>query len=175
VAFQDIFFQYITELGSWIPFVVAGLLLFYKVGYSMVVLLSQLLLGIVARIIKVSVAAPRPSLYFSTNFPDVVLHQVNDVVMHRTNSFPSGHTASVFSLMLCLTLMFNKKTYLAPIFIILAVLTAYSRIYLSQHFAEDVLVGSLIGVLVTMSVYYLYQRKPYAWEDKSIVNLFRKK
>ncbi|GHT26548.1 hypothetical protein AGMMS4957_22020 [Bacteroidia bacterium] len=172
-AFQDIFFKYITELGSWVPFVIAAVLLFHKVGDSLFVLLSQLVLGIVVRIIKVSVAAPRPSLYFSTHFPDVALHQVDGVVLHHTNSFPSGHTAAVFSLMLCQTLIFNKKSWLAPIFFVLAVLTAYSRIYLSQHFAEDVLAGSLAGVLITMLVFWLYQRKLYAWEDKSIVELFR--
>jgi len=169
VAFQDIFFKYITELGEWIPFAVAAGLLFYKVGASLFVLMSQLALDIVTYIIKVSVAAPRPKPFFSTNFPDVVLHQVDGVVMYSTNSFSSGHTAAVFSMMLCLTLIFNKKTWLTPIFFILAVLTAYSRIYLSQHFAEDVLAGSLVGVLMTLLVYYFYQRKSYAWEEKSVI------
>ncbi|GHT32197.1 hypothetical protein FACS189434_03410 [Bacteroidia bacterium] len=173
VAFQDIFFKYITELGSWLPFVIVAGLLFYKLGDALFVLLPQLLLGIVVRIIKVNVAAPRPSLYFSTHFPDVALHQVDGVALHHTNSFPSGHTATVFSLMLCLTLIFNKKSWLAPIFFVLAVLAAYSRIYLSQHFAEDVLAGSLAGVLITMLVFWLYQRKFYAWENKSVVELFR--
>ncbi len=90
------------------------------------------------------------------------------------NSFPSGHTAAVFSLMLCLTLIFNKKTWLSPIFFVLAVLTAYSRVYLSQHFAEDVLAGSLVGVAMTLFVYWLYQRKKYAWEEKSIVEICKK-
>jgi len=173
VAFQDVFFKYITELGSWIPFVVAAVLLFYRVGASLFILVSQLALGIVTRIIKVTVVAPRPKLFFSNNFPDVVLHKVDGVVMHSTNSFPSGHAATVFSLMLCLTLIFNKKPQLTPIFFILAVLAAYSRIYLSQHFAEDVLVGSLIGVLITLLVYYFYQRKPYAWKEKSVVELLK--
>jgi membrane-associated phospholipid phosphatase len=157
VAFQDIFFKYITELGSWIPFVIAGGLLFYKVGCSLFILLSQLLLGIVVRIIKISVDAPRPSLYFSTNFPDIALHQVDGVALHHFHSFPSGHTATVFSLMLCLTLIFSKKTWLSPIFFILAISAAYSRIYLSQHFAEDVLAGSFVGVAITLSVYYFFQ------------------
>jgi len=168
VAFQDIFFKYITELGGWIPFAVAAGLLFYRVGASLFVLISQLAVGIVTYIIKVSVAAPRPKLFFSANFPDVVLHQVDGVAMLSTNSFPSGHTSAVFSMMLCLTLIFNKKPQLTPVFFILAALTAYSRIYLSQHFAEDVLAGSLVGVLTTLLVYYFYQRKPYAWKEKSV-------
>ena len=173
VAFQDVFFKYITELGSWIPFVVAAGLLFYRAGASLFVLVSQLALGIVTHIIKVTVAAPRPKLFFGNNFPNVALHRVEGVVVHSTNSFPSGHTAAVFSLMLCLTLIFNKKPQLTPIFFILAVLAAYSRIYLSQHFAEDVLAGSLVGVLITLLVYYFYQRKPYAWGKKSVLELLK--
>jgi len=174
VAVQDVFFKNITELGSWIPFVIALGLLFYKIGDSLFILLSQLLLSIVTRIIKIGVNAPRPSLYFSTNFPDIILHKVDGVALHRMHSFPSGHTATVFSLMLCLTLIFNKKTWLSPVFFVLAVLAAYSRIYLSQHFAEDVLAGSLVGVLTTMLVYYFYRKKKYGWEEKSIVKICRK-
>lgn len=173
-AFQDIFFKYITELGAWGPFIVAVFLLFYKVGDALVVSVVQLMAALVVYPIKVLVAAPRPSLFFNMNFPDVVLHQVDGVALHAMNSFPSGHTAAVFSLMLCLTIVFQKRIWLAPIFFVLALLTAYSRIYLSQHFAEDVLVGSMIGVVMTLLTYWLYQRKRYAWEDESLIDLCKK-
>lgn len=171
---QDVFFKYITELGASGPFIVALLLLFYKVGDAAIVLVAQLATSLVIYPVKKLVSAPRPSLFFETNFPDVSLHQVDGVSLHQMYSFPSGHTAAVFSLMLCLTLIFNKKTWVAPIFFVLALLTAYSRVYLSQHFAEDVLVGSLVGVSMTFLVYWFYCRKPYAWESKSIVELFKK-
>lgn len=164
---QDIFFKYITELGASVPFFVAVLLLFYRVGDAVVVLVAQLATSLVVYPIKSLVAAPRPSLLFSTNFPDVVLHKVDGVTtLYQMNSFPSGHTAAVFSLMLCLTLIFNKKTWLSPIFFVLAVLTAYSRVYLSQHFAEDVLAGSAIGVAMTLLIFMFYKRKTYVWEEK---------
>jgi len=40
-----------------------------------------------------------------------------------------------------------------------AILVAYSRIYLSQHFLTDVLAGSLIGVSIAMIVYYVFNTK----------------
>ena len=171
---QDIFFKYITELGASVPFFVAVLLLFYRVGDAVVVLVGQLATSLVVYPIKSLVAAPRPSLFFSTNFPDVVLHQVDGVTLYQMNSFPSGHTAAVFSLMLCLTLIFNKKTWLSPIFFVLAVLTAYSRVYLSQHFAEDVLAGSAIGVAMTLLIFMFYKRKTYVWEEKTLIELCRR-
>ena len=174
VAFQDLFFKYITELGGFIPFVIIAGLLFYKVGDALFVLGAEVLTGFLVFPIKHLVSAPRPSLFFSTYFPDVVLHHVDGVTWHQLYSFPSGHTATVFSLMLGLTLIFQKKTWLSVCFFVLAVLTAYSRIYLSQHFAEDVLLGSFIGVVMTLVAYWLYQRKSYAWEDKSLIDLLKR-
>ncbi|HOO23904.1 MAG TPA: hypothetical protein PK673_07090 [Paludibacteraceae bacterium] len=88
---QDIFFKYITELGASVPFFVAVLLLFYRVGDAVVVLVAQLATSLVVYPIKSLVAAPRPSLLFSTNFPDVVLHKVDGVTtLYQMNSFPSG-------------------------------------------------------------------------------------
>jgi membrane-associated phospholipid phosphatase len=40
--------------------------------------------------------------------------------------------------------------------LIAASLTAYSRIYLSWHFFQDTLAGSLYGVLLTLLVYMIF-------------------
>ncbi len=174
VGFQDQFFKYITELGGSVPFIIMGGLLLYKVGDALFLLVSQLFTAALVFPIKQWVSAPRPSLFFHTNFPDVILHQVDGVTLHQIYSFPSGHTATVFSLMLGLTLLFQKKSWLSVCFFVLAVLTAYSRIYLSQHFAEDVLLGSFIGVVMTLVAYWLYQRKSYAWQEKSLIDLLKR-
>lgn len=174
VSVQDFFFKYITELGGFIPFVIIVGLLFYKVGDALFVLGAELLTALFIFPIKYIASAPRPSLFFHTNFPDVILHQVDGVTLHQMFSFPSGHTATVFSLMLALTLIFHKKTWLSFVFFMLAFITAYSRIYLSQHFAEDVLFGSFIGVSMTLVAYWLYQRQSYAWQEKSIIQIFKK-
>ena len=101
ITAQDLFFRYATELGATVPFVVGGLLLFYKVGDGLLILVSQGITAAIVYPIKKIAAAPRPSLFFAENFPDVALHQVDGVRLHQMYSFPSGHTAAVFSLMLC--------------------------------------------------------------------------
>ena len=174
LAWNDLFFKYITELGGFVPFVIIAGLLFYKVGDALFLLMAELFTAALVFPIKQWVSAPRPSLFFHTNFPDVILHQVDGVTLHQIYSFPSGHTATVFSLMLALTLIFHKKSWLAVCFFVLAVFTAYSRIYLSQHFAEDVLLGSFIGVVMTLVAYALYQRKSYAWQSKSLFDLLKR-
>ena len=56
---------------------------------------------------------------------------------------------------------------------IAATLGAYSRVYLSQHFAMDVFAGLLVGVLSTLAAYAIF----YRFQDKKWYNyrLFQKK
>lgn len=171
VRLHDAFFRYATELGASVPFVVGGLLLFYRVGAGLLVLLSQGVTALVVYPIKVLIAAPRPSRFFAEHFPDVVLHQVDGVRLHQMYSFPSGHTAAVFSLMLCLTFICIKKAWTAPLFFVLAMIGAYSRIYLSQHFAEDVCAGAAVGVVATLLTAFFYYRYPQQWEQQSLQRL----
>ncbi len=171
IRLNDLFFRYATELGASVPFVVGGLLLFYKVGASLLVLFSQGVTALVVYPIKMLIAAPRPSRFFAEQFPNIALHHVDGVRLHQMYSFPSGHTAAVFSLMLCLTLICFKKPWAALFFFVLAVIGAYSRIYLSQHFAEDVCAGAVVGVGATLLTAFFYYRYPQAWEQKSLQRL----
>ncbi|RZK66946.1 MAG: phosphatase PAP2 family protein [Pedobacter sp.] len=51
---------------------------------------------------------------------------------------------------LILPLLPKAFLYYTYIVFVIAVLTAYSRMYLSAHFFEDVVAGSVIGVIVTV-------------------------
>lgn len=174
VSFTDVFFKYITEVGGNVPFIVAAVFLFVKFGYSYFLLLSQLAVTLVVQPIKHILNVPRPKVFFAENFPDVILHQVDGVSMHSMLSFPSGHTASAFAFLLAMALI-CKRTWLSVLFLLLAVLTGYSRIYLSQHFAEDVFAGSLVGVLTTTLLYWLYIQKSYKWQEYSLCTIFKRK
>jgi membrane-associated phospholipid phosphatase len=73
-------------------------------------------------------------------------------------SFPSGHTTSVFALATMLALLEkNKRTNV--VYLLVAVAVGYSRIYLGQHFLNDVLMGSTIGMLTSLVIYWLLGEK----------------
>ena len=152
----DTFFKYFTQIGGWVPCAVAGVLLvFKKWRVAVVILAAQLIATLITSPIKRIIRAPRPSVVLSEmgiQFPTV-----DGVDLHSTLSFPSGHTSAAFAFCIVLAI-FCPKIWQKTLFLILAIMGGYSRIYLSQHFIEDVLAGAIIGIF-SAYIGYLALRK----------------
>ena len=118
------------------------------------IIAGYILSGVPVQILKSYTDAPRPALFLKGINYD---HFVDGVTLHNYNSFPSGHTASAFALAVILAIYLkNKRVGLLLLF--LAAMVGYSRIYLSQHFMEDVFIGSLIGVLTGVAAYFFLEK-----------------
>jgi len=74
-------------------------------------------------------------------------------------SFPSGHAATGFTAFTALWLVKRKASQL-PIFIV-PVAIAVSRVALGVHVWADVLIGSLIGLVVTAIVWRELERRNF--------------
>jgi len=147
-TYGDVFFALWTNMGDGGVCVVItiGLLFFsYRKGFLMGT--SFILTSVVAQVLKRIVATDRPVLFYKEQFSKIYL--VKGVDMLETLSFPSGHTTSAFTAAVVLTYITPRKAW-GLVFFILAVLVGYSRMYLSEHFFEDVVGGSAIGVFVTV-------------------------
>lgn len=70
-------------------------------------------------------------------------------------SFPSGHTLASFE---AATMIFLHNKKLGIISLILAVLIAFSRMYLFVHFPTDILGGAILGILISIIVYKIAQK-----------------
>jgi membrane-associated phospholipid phosphatase len=168
----DYFFTMFTNLGNGL-FVVAWMLFMLmkkKVGWALQIGMSFLISGLLVQMIKHVTHSPRPSLFFGSGS----IHIIRGVTRTGYSSFPSGHTATIFMLTTLLALYFpGKKPGL--FFLMIAVLTGYSRVYLSQHFPVDVLAGSLTGVMISLVIYILIPLKIFEkkfpkneWDQQSI-------
>lgn len=166
----DVFFRYFTDIGGGtIPFLFIALLLLYRYSVSLYLLSAQLLGGIVSVVGKRIFDEPRPFSYFQEHLPDIQLPLVEGVKIHYSYSFPSGHTITAFALVMCILLVIKNKYWSIPLLLI-ASLVGYSRIYLSQHFAIDVFVGSIIGVISALCTYPLFLRMDKTWNKRSLIN-----
>ena len=154
----------ITNLVDWLPYLCVILLLFYRAGWATFLASNLLLSTIIVQPIKHIVCAPRPLTWFAENMPDVTLPLVEGVRMNHWLSFPSGHTTTFFVLFYSLSIILyaenvTGKMILSFLCFLCASFGAYTRIYLSQHFALDVFAGILIALFSTLSLYFFLVKK----------------
>lgn len=141
----DVFFKYFTYLGDGIFCVTVGVLfLFWSRAKGILILISYVISGILAQLIKNFgfPEEPRPVEYFAKMLNS--LHTVAGVELSHWNSFPSGHTTSAFALF-ALVAIWVKPPILKFLCLLIAAMVAFSRMYLLQHFLVDVYVGSILG------------------------------
>ena len=158
-TFLDTIIPFFTNLVDWLPYLIVVLLLFYRAGWSTFLASNLLLTTLIVQPIKHIVHAPRPITWFADNMPDVTLPLVEGVRMNHWLSFPSGHTATFFALFFCVSIILcaenvKGKYILSFLCFLCASFGAYTRIYLSQHFALDIFAGVLIAVCSTLILYF---------------------
>lgn len=104
---------------------------------------------IIGTVLKHLVQRNRPLTVFHS---EILSHTVSVHVLGPSlfaNSFPSGHTFTVFSTASLFAWLYPRTSL--PLFA-LAALTGLSRIYVGAHFPLDVLGGMLVGLLSTLIV-----------------------
>lgn len=170
-GWADRFFAVFTHVADGlVPTGLALLLLAFKDVRSFLMMgLSCGLSAIVAQFLKRSVFADhhRP-VKFQEQLPD--LHWVQGIDLHHHFSFPSGHATAAFAMCLALAVIINRTSWGAAL-AFLAALLAYSRVYLSQHFTEDILAGAALGTVTALFVqHWLYAGKLSSkpWMDRRL-------
>lgn len=150
----DFFFKYWSSVGNGFIFVfLIAAFLFYRYYYVILTLVIILIQTLVVQVLKMVIFRylDRPILIFR-NIPGI--HYVEGVSMHLYQTFPSGHSATAFSVATLLALAVKNKK-LSLVWYSLAILVAISRVYLLQHFFIDTYSGALIGILVAGVSWYL--------------------
>jgi undecaprenyl-diphosphatase len=77
--------------------------------------------------------------------PFVAHPQIDPLYVVHSSSFPAGHAATAFAGATLLSYIAPKAM---PGFAALAVLIAYSRVYVGVHYPGDVIAGAIVGVAV---------------------------
>ena len=133
---------FITHLGDagiiWIVFTIV-LFLIPKTRKSGVIMAAALIVDVLLCnvLLKNLVARIRP--YDVNPIVQILVAKPKDF------SFPSGHTAASFASVAALYLAGEKKLWKPAL--VLAILLAFSRIYLYVHYPTDILGGIIFGIL----------------------------
>lgn len=153
-GFLDVVIPLITKLGDvgaiWLLSAVV-MLFTKKYRKCGIMLLVGLAIGfLIGNLwLKPMIARDRPSWIDSS--VQILVSNPKDF------SFPSGHTLSSVIAATILTLNNRKFGLIA---IPLALLIAFSRMYLYVHFPSDIFVGAFLGVLIGYAVVWSFDKFP---------------
>ena len=156
--FLDKFMPFITAFGNGgIFWIACSVLLMFipktrRTGFGMAFALSMGLL-VCNMILKPGVARIRPYDLQET------LGVTIDLLIKRSHdfSFPSGHTIASFEA--CTVLMLGNKKLGIPA-TLLAILIAFSRLYLYVHYPTDVITSIVLGILFGIIGWWIANKIP---------------
>lgn len=157
----DYFFRFWTNMGDGIIWVIVAIIFFLYQKNKLplliaVIVFSTLLTQLTKNFVFPGILRPVAAI------PDIhLIHSVPGVELLSANSFPSGHTATAFSIYL-LACLFIRSSWVIPAGFVYAILVGYSRIYLAQHFPLDVGAG-MITALLTLFISLFIQQQ---WEKR---------
>lgn len=168
--FLDVIFQKITYMGDGVFIVfISVVLLFINVRIAFLQIISYTSSGIISLLLKYNFFTESNRPYYFLK-DDPTFHKIANFTYHISNSFPSGHTTSIFALMTIFALAYQQSKLVSIVFFLGAILVAFSRIYLSQHFLIDVVAGSFIGVTSAYVVFRVFRHKLVKF-NSSILNI----
>ncbi len=158
--FLNRFFILVNYLGEPYFYILAAIVFTLKKDLYKVISIITLGTSILflTQLLKNYFSKYRPSIFFSEIIASPELfEQVPgiELISSYTSSFPSGHTSAAFALYSLLA-FYTKNTVFKTIWIIPAIFAGLARIYLGQHFLEDVLAGTVLGIIIAFTIFLLY-------------------
>lgn len=161
--FLDVLMNVLTEMGNGvgIAIVLLALLLFRSCRdwwYMLTAIVCNVVPALLIQVLKAIFDAPRPFEYYKAD-PSWIHWEPGwgEKLFHH--SFPSGHSAGVFSMCCFLSLILPRRyAWLGIVLFFFALTVGYTRMYLAAHFYADVFAGSIVGTTTTLFCFAIMRR-----------------
>ncbi len=156
---SDQIWMFFSEVKIWFPMygLIVGLL-FWRLGwkkalvFTIALALMVLCCDLVANLLRAAVGRVRPC-----NDEFMIANGAHILTENHAFSFFSGHACNAFGFACCSFVAFREdkrlkyRGYAAFIFT-WAALVSISRVFVAAHFLGDVLVGALMGTIMSLCI-----------------------
>ncbi|TAH29915.1 MAG: phosphatase PAP2 family protein [Cytophagales bacterium] len=161
-SFVDDLMWWISDFRTWIPLFIYWIYLLYKKNKKsffsallMIIMVITLSDQISSRFFKPYFQRLRPSHEQKLSKSIHLLEEKKGQIYKGGKyGFVSSHAANVFAVVLFLYLYIGKLFSIYWFF--WAFLVSYSRIYLGVHYPLDIIVGAILGIIVSYIVFLLF-------------------
>jgi membrane-associated phospholipid phosphatase len=158
----------LTQIGNqWVFFAFFSILIIYASEIFGALIYSLLASALFVNLFKELFAVPRPAAFFDNSQFFII-----GPVLQGHNSFPSGHSATIFVTITVLMFAFFPKSLKYKIawffsLVSIGLLLAATRIGVGAHYPLDVFTGSVLGYISGLiGIYINRQYRIWAWMDK---------
>ena len=138
ISFLNVFMKTITHDVFIVILILIGLIVLMKKREALVFFISIVVAAAIGRLLKWIIARPRPP--------------VEHLVIENSFSMPSTHAIILFAM-----IPIFKKEYpkLLWLWLLIAILIIFSRLYLGVHYLSDLIVGAVLGYLIGSGIMLL--------------------
>ena len=158
----------LTQIGNeWVFFAFFSILIIYASEVFGALIYALLSSALFVNLFKELFAVPRPAAFFESSHFYII-----GPVLQGHNSFPSGHSATIFVTITVLMFAFCPKTikYKIAWFISLAsvgLLLSATRIGVGAHYPLDVFAGCVLGYISGLIGIFINRKyRGWKWMDK---------
>jgi membrane-associated phospholipid phosphatase len=161
-----------TYLGDGtVAFILLIAFLFVKFRYAIASALSNVFVILSTYVLKQIIFnnEPRPRRFFTEIYTGAYdLYLVPGTNPEWMDSFPSGHTTTAFATYFLIAAV-SKNNYVKTGMFLLALSVGYTRIYMSNHFLQDVAGGAFLGVALSLTGLWIADKIRKDWAEKSLL------
>ncbi len=139
----------IEDASGFGGLVTFGLLILVMMGKSLSLAIEAIILLILIYLVVYTIR----KFYFKER-PNKMKFD-NAIEKIDASSFPSMHSARIFSMCTFVFLNFNLNQYLTVVLSLIAIFTAMGRILKKKHDFVDISVGAIIGIVIAILVHFI--------------------